>query len=267
MNTTPIYCRDARYAKEHDEVELLRESDAANLHCRAAIEQAITRNFDGWHLKPGCLDEVLEQFPLERVTFVLSATVDVKNFDGRFSRENKAWAHDKQLREWLPYHNEPVAYDPRDSFVVGTHPAILDGFVNLARKAADKAAVDELLARLTGLLHLQDHTITFHIIDDEIGSGMIMESEDLQESDAFNAIADRLYDQPFIEISDVTTYQLGSGESDHADCAEIAALVDAYTCCPKEFDRLLADHAEVIASLHDLNVANPAYDEDELDNE
>lgn len=129
------------------------------------------------------------------------------------------------------------------------------------------ATAEELLAHLTALLHLQDHTITFHIIDAEIGSGMVMESEDLQESDAFNAIADRLYDQPFVEIVDVTTYQLGSGQSENADWKEIDALIEAMTYSPKAFDRLLADHADVLASLHDLNVANPAYDEDELDEE
>ena len=138
MNTIPMYYYDARYAREHSEVESLREATLANQHCRAAIEQAISRNFDGWRLDRKALDEVLAQFTLERVLFVLSATVDVKTWDGRFSRENKAWAADIQDRTWFKHHVATPTHDARDSFVVQTHPAVLNGFVNLARQAAAK---------------------------------------------------------------------------------------------------------------------------------
>ena len=137
MNNTPIYCRNAVYAKEHNEFETFHASHIANVHCRAAIETAISHNFDGWRLNAKALDEVLEQFPLERVLFVLSVTVDSKKYDGRFSPGNKKWATEIQEREWMPY-NKPVTprgfTDRRDAYVVGTHPAILDGFVDLARK-------------------------------------------------------------------------------------------------------------------------------------
>ena len=44
MNTTPMYYHDGVYAKEHGEIESLRASNIANAHCRAAIEQAISRS-------------------------------------------------------------------------------------------------------------------------------------------------------------------------------------------------------------------------------
>lgn len=138
MNTTPMYYHDGIYAREHGEIESLRASNIANAHCRAAIEQAISRNFDGCRLNRKCLDEVLAEYTLERVLFVLSATVDAKNWDGRFSRDNKAWATDLQQRVWCPYHTPSPTFDPRDAFVVQTHPAVLDGFVNLSRQAAAK---------------------------------------------------------------------------------------------------------------------------------
>lgn len=119
---------------------------------------------------------------------------------------------------------------------------------------------------LVQTLGLASRTITFHVIEPfgEIGSGLIQDWEDLNESDAFNTVADRASDDPYVYVLSCTTYQLGSGESDAAGSQDVYALECSRALSPDAFDALLSDYADILCSLSDGNVANPAYDEDEL---
>ncbi len=51
MNKIPIYRQTSEYAREHGELEQFRNSNVANIACRAAIEEAIRNNFDGMYLQ------------------------------------------------------------------------------------------------------------------------------------------------------------------------------------------------------------------------
>ena len=88
------------------------------------IEKAISDNYDGWHLKEGFEDEIIAKHGLERVQYVLANTVQVKEYDGRFSPANKEWARGFEIKE-----NE----GHRLYSVVETHPAVLDGFISRIR--------------------------------------------------------------------------------------------------------------------------------------
>ena len=106
MNETYLYPYSAKETRERNELSLWRESHRANIACRDAIEDAIRRSFDGMHLNEDCLAPVL--------------------WDGRFSPANKQWAE----RRYIPQderHNAEIT--------VRSHPAVLDGFVSLYRKA------------------------------------------------------------------------------------------------------------------------------------
>ena len=92
MKQIPVHRQTGMYAREHGELEQFRQSNVANIACRAAIEKAITENFDGMRLRADAAEPVLSEFGSERVMFVLANTVQHKEWDGRFSRENKAWA-------------------------------------------------------------------------------------------------------------------------------------------------------------------------------
>ena len=131
MKQIPVYRQTGMYAREHGELDQFRQSNVANIACRAAIEKAIAENFDGMRLGADAAAQVLSEFGAERVQFVLANTVQQKSWDGRFSRENKAWA--------AAFSIEPdvvMGMDRRLQFVVNSHPAVLDGFIRMAREAA-----------------------------------------------------------------------------------------------------------------------------------
>lgn len=71
---TPVYRESSAYAREHGELENFRLSHQANLDCKRAIQDAISRYFDGWRLDKKAALEILEQFGMERTTLVLAAT-------------------------------------------------------------------------------------------------------------------------------------------------------------------------------------------------
>lgn len=122
-----IYYNNATYAREHGELDQYRETSKVCQICCRDIETIITARFDGMRLERVAIDEALVIHGAELVGLVLSSTILYKEWDGRFSRSNKDWAHtvkqlDREAGSFLPT-------------VVDTHPAILDGFVTLYRKA------------------------------------------------------------------------------------------------------------------------------------
>lgn len=120
----PVYRHSGEYAREHGELEAFRASRQTNVACKEAIEATIQANFDGMYLNTDGKD-VLAEFGPERVSYVLAATIQSKEWDGRFSRSNKAWAAAIPMFE---------TEDRRCAFVVESHPAVLDGFISMVRK-------------------------------------------------------------------------------------------------------------------------------------
>ena len=96
-----------------------------NIACKLAIEESIRRGFDGMHLNRDCARSVIDKFGFKRVGWVLSATLQQKQYDGRFSPQNKTWA----ASTFIP------PSDRNYEFTVESHPAVLDGFVNAFREA------------------------------------------------------------------------------------------------------------------------------------
>ena len=126
MNETYLYPYSAQEARTRNQLPMWRESYHANVACRNAIEETIRQSFDGMHLKKDCLEPVLAEYGYKRTEWVLATTLQELSWDGRFSRTNKQWA----ARRYIPQderHNAEIT--------VRSHPAILDGFVDLYRKA------------------------------------------------------------------------------------------------------------------------------------
>ena len=89
----PIYHEMANYAYEAGEMDAYRASLAANEECRRAIEAAISSNYGDNRLDAdAAVKSVLEQFPPERVRYVLANTIQQKDFDGRIPQPLKEWA-------------------------------------------------------------------------------------------------------------------------------------------------------------------------------
>lgn len=120
----PLYRQSGEYAREHGELDVFRTSRQANVACRMTIETAILAGFDGKHLHAD-VKGVLAEFGPERVTYVLAATIQRKDWDERFSRDNKAWAAAVPMFE---------PDDRRDSYIINIHSTVVNGFVDMARK-------------------------------------------------------------------------------------------------------------------------------------
>lgn len=130
MDTRPFYPHSLSEAKRNGDLELYKQSHKANLDCKSTIEKTIAQNFDGMHLNPDTAKTVIAEFGYDRVGFILANTIQQKDWDGRFSRDNKAWAKETFIAEDFVL-NE----DRRREYVVESHPAVLEGFVNQFRRA------------------------------------------------------------------------------------------------------------------------------------
>ena len=129
-DTTQLYIYPASYVREHGELEQYRASYKANIACKEAIEQAIADHYRDNRLGTEAVHQVLEQFGYDRMFYVLAGTVRQKDWDGRISRDNKAWA------KTIPVYENPDGFgqDRNVYFVVDrSHPGLVDLFLTQAR--------------------------------------------------------------------------------------------------------------------------------------
>lgn len=120
-NVPPIYHYSGAYAQKHGELDTYQSSLRANQDCKKAIEEAIRKYFDGTRLETTAVAEVIQEYGLERALYVLANTVQMKDWDGRFSDNNK-----KRLGPIRTFDSE----EKRLSYMVESHPAVLDGFIS-----------------------------------------------------------------------------------------------------------------------------------------
>lgn len=124
----PIYPYTLDFAVEHAAADEYLDSRKLNIDCKNAVENAIRTHFDGLHLAHDAVDSVLEEYGWERLAYVLACTVQHKESDGRFSRGTKEWAASIPVAE-----NISRGMDLNNDYVIDSHPAVLDGFIGLAR--------------------------------------------------------------------------------------------------------------------------------------
>ena len=122
-----LYLGSLSEAKRNEEVQDWQDSHHLNVQCAEAIETTIRQGFDGMHLNENCARDMLEAYGFKRLSWVLSNTVQQKNDDGRFSPQNKEWAKQLYIPSSIRNHE----------YVVQSHPAVLDVFINLYRKELD----------------------------------------------------------------------------------------------------------------------------------
>lgn len=130
LRTTPVYPHSAAYAREHGELEQYRASNNVNLQCKESIEAAVREHFDGMYLSHDAAKGVIETYGMERVSMVLSNTVQLQDWDGRYSRRNKEWA------KTIPNDNPETV---RCGYALNSHPAVLNGFIDLVREEQQRS--------------------------------------------------------------------------------------------------------------------------------
>ncbi len=124
------YPHSAAYAREHGELEQYRASNNVNRQCKESIEAAVREHFDGMYLSHDAAKGVIETYGMERVSMVLSNTVQLQDWDGRYSRRNKEWA------KTIPNDNPETV---RCGYALNSHPAVLDGFIDLVREEQQRS--------------------------------------------------------------------------------------------------------------------------------
>ena len=169
----PVYKGTLAQAMEERDVDAYLDSRKLNIDCKKVIEEAIALNFDGLHLKEDAATQVLEQFGEERMTFVMANTIRELSYDGRFSRQNKDWAEHIEIPE-----NINQGKNLNQDYVIESHPAILNGFIDMARaeirmqkieQALDEAEVT-ITADTRGF-EAEGHAGTWHTVDEREYAG------------------------------------------------------------------------------------------------
>ncbi|MCC8044002.1 MAG: DUF3849 domain-containing protein [Clostridiales bacterium] len=134
-----VYRGSYFYAREHGEVDKYQHSSHLNEICCNGIEEAIRDNYDGMRLNEQAVIAVMEKFGAERIAFVLASTVLYKSYDGRFSPENKKWAAGIRPEMVAEMEQSNPVQLIRPHTQVTSHPAVLDGFINLFRSEVNRA--------------------------------------------------------------------------------------------------------------------------------
>lgn len=137
LRNLPLYIFSAALAKERGELEIFRASHRANVDCKNAIEDAIANHYRDNHFDGSCVSEVAEKFGNDRVAFVLATTVQYKDWDGRISRDNKAWA--KELPDLIDY-NALGGRRNIEYVCSQAHPGLINLFVDRFRKEQELTA-------------------------------------------------------------------------------------------------------------------------------
>ena len=73
------------------------------------------------HLGTDCAKSVIDQYGYKRVGFVLANTLQEQSYDGRYHETNKRWSRSIFVHEDGGH---------RHTFLINSHPAVLDGFVS-----------------------------------------------------------------------------------------------------------------------------------------
>lgn len=126
----PVYPYSGEYAEQNGELEQYRQSQQLNIECKDAIRAAIIQHYSINTLNPEAVHQVVAQYGLPRTLFVLANTVQQKDWDGRISAGNKAWARPFAI---LP-DEDAFGKNKRLRYVVDCHPGLTDVFVSITRK-------------------------------------------------------------------------------------------------------------------------------------
>ena len=164
------------YAMEHGEVDKYMDSRKLDRECKEAVEGTIRQNFDGMHLKHDIVKPLAEQYGSDRIAFILANTIQQESWDGRFSRDNKAWAEEFYIPENIVH-----GMDVNRELIVSSHPAVLDGFIDMFRR--------EVLEKEKGMSAAQEEardTSGHDVQKSELGQAF----EDLEDEDEIIDLGD-----------------------------------------------------------------------------
>ena len=125
----PVYNHSGTYAHEHGELEAYRASRNANMACRDAIDDAISRHYRDNSLHTEAVTEVIDSFGFERTMYVLANTVQQQGWDRRYSSANREWAQTVDVCK----NPDGFGNDRQCELVLRSHPGLINIFTSEAR--------------------------------------------------------------------------------------------------------------------------------------
>jgi hypothetical protein len=129
----PLYrnsMRDAMDAGGTAEIQKWKESLDENIRCARFIEDRVNAQHDGFRLSGDIAKDSFDEFGMDRTNWVLANTVQLKDYDGRFSQQNKAWAQGF----YIPRPAESREHDRNVDYLIDrVNPGLVDLVVNKAR--------------------------------------------------------------------------------------------------------------------------------------
>ena len=125
-----VYPYSGEVAEREGDLEWYRQSHKLNNACKNEIEGAISRNYENNTLNDEAVHQVVAKFGLPRTAFVLVNTIREKEWDGRISHDNKAWA------KRVPVYPDVDTFgqNKRLKYVVDCNAGLTDIFVNILRR-------------------------------------------------------------------------------------------------------------------------------------
>ena len=157
QETPSVYRGTLEQAVEEGKADAYLDSRRLNIDCKNAIEKAISENYDGISLNPNTANAVLNIVKIyseQRVSFVLANTLHQLSKDGRFSERNKQWGQTIEIPE-----NIRQGVDLNRDYIINSHPAVLNVFIDLVRKEFRDRNLEETLGNQA--VHITENTKGF----------------------------------------------------------------------------------------------------------
>lgn len=126
VKATKIYLESPQYAVDNEELDKFRESNRESRQCLQDISDAIKSNYDGWRLNGNIASDIINQYGIDMVKYVLATVIKEQEWDGRYSTANRQWLADVPVSK-----SENV----RRRLTTSVHPGLLDMFMTQVRKS------------------------------------------------------------------------------------------------------------------------------------
>lgn len=128
----PVYYHSVGYAKEYHETVEYNASYRLNVECRNAICEAIDEHYKNNSLDEAGAHYIIERFGYERSMVILANTVRQKDWDGRFSPDNRKWA------ETVPAPCDMLGERGRRFMIDKVHPGLVNLFIDQVRREYER---------------------------------------------------------------------------------------------------------------------------------
>ena len=165
FSNIPVYAKSLSEARKLDELDIYRASRNENHACANMIDAFISKHYNDNSLdSEGALNDLLERYPIERIALVSAVNIADKNWDGRISNENKAWAN-----AFLENYPDDVMRQ-KGEYYLTAHPGLLNLFVDTVRSYIEKnrelapKQKEQEQDEIYDTLDLEHNSITFSVV-------------------------------------------------------------------------------------------------------